>query len=109
MRELLASNPEVEKYVVLVSELSHSFLNVEPPPHSEALLLTARSDELSMRSIFSSFEHTKLILSLATNSLLNVCDEVDGEVCTGSRRKKDDALKLLRMPRRTARWLVEVV
>ena len=86
-----------------------SFLTVEPPPHTEALLLTAKSDELSMRSIFSSYEHTKLILALATNSLLNVCDERAGDVCTGTRSRKQDTLKLLRTPRRTARWAIEHV
>ena len=87
---------------------SNSFLHVEAPPHKEALLLTAKSDELSMRAIFSSFEHTKLILSLATNSLVNVCDEVSGQACTGSRRGGEQ-MRLLRMPRRTARWDVERV
>jgi hypothetical protein len=107
--QLLASKPEAERYIVLVSALSHTFLTVEAPPHKEALLLSARSDALSMRSIFSSFERTKLILALATNSLLNLCDEDSGEVCTGTRGKSGDVLKLLRSARRTARWQVEVV
>ena len=108
LSSLLASSPELERYVVLLSMHSHSFLHVHAPPHKEALMLTAKSDELSMRSIFSSFEHTRLILSLATNSLVNVCDEDSGEVCTGTRRGGEQA-KLLRMPRRTARWAVERV
>ena len=61
-----------------------------------------------VRTIFSSFEHTRLLLSLATNSLLNVCDEQTGEVCTGA-RSGGEAARLLRMPRRTARWAVERV
>ena len=108
LHSLLASSPELEKFVVLLSMHSRSFLTVEPPPHKEALQLTAKSDELSIRSIFSSFERTKLILSLATNSLVNVCEEQSGEVCTGARRK-GETLRLLRMPRRTARWAVERV
>ena len=107
--QLLASQPDTERYIVLISALSHTFMTVEPPPHSEALLLTARSDELSMRSIFSSFERTKLVLSLATNSLINLCDEKLGEVCTGARTQSGEVLKLLRNARRTARWQVEVV
>ena len=107
LASLLASSPDMERYVVLISVASHTFLNVEPPPHREALQLTARSDELSVRCIFSSFERTRLILSLATNSLLNV-DEASGEVATGARRGGEQ-MKLLRMPRRTARWQVERV
>ena len=105
---LLASSPKLEKYVVLISMHSHSFLNVEAPPHTEALMLTAKSAELSIRSIFSSFEHTKLILAVSTNALLNLCAEESGEVCTGS-RWRGERMKLLRMPRRTARWAVERV
>ena len=109
LKELLASAPELERYVVLISVFSHSFMSVEPPPHKESLELVAKSDELSMRSIFSSFESTKLILSLATNSLLNLCDAATEQVCTGSRRRPGEPLRLLRMPRRTARWLVELI
>jgi hypothetical protein len=104
---LLASSPELERYVVLMSAASHTFLHVEPPPHSEALMLTAKSDALSVRAIFSSFEHTRLLLSLATNSLLKV-DEASGAVATGWRQSSEQ-MKLLRMPRRTARWAVERV
>lgn len=107
--QLLASSPESERYFILVSALSHTFMMVEPPPHKEALLLSARSDELSMRSIFSSFERTKLLLALSTNSLLNVCDEASGEVCTGSRPRRGETLKLLRAARRTARFGIDVV
>ena len=39
VRELLASSPNLERYVVLISAYSHSFLNVEPPPHAQALKL----------------------------------------------------------------------
>ena len=63
--------------------------------------------EKMVRAIFSSFEHTRLLLSLATNSLLKV-DEASGEVATGWRRGGEQ-MKLLRMPRRTARWAVERV
>ena len=97
---------QLERYVVLISAASHTFLQVEPPPHREALRLTAKADALSVRAIFSSFEHTKLILSLATNSLVNV-DEDSGEVATGHRKVEGEQMRLLRMPRRTARWAVE--
>ncbi|KAL1520251.1 hypothetical protein AB1Y20_023721 [Prymnesium parvum] len=107
--QLLASKPEQEQYLVLVSRHSNAFLQVEPPPHKDALLLTARGDELSIRSVFSSYERTHLILSLATNSLLNVCDTSIGEVCTGVRYAKGERLKLLRQPRRTARWKLELI
>ena len=63
----------------------------------------------AIRSVFSSLERTKLILSLATNSLLNVCDAESGEVCMGIRQEAGETLKLLRVPRRTARWAVEVL
>ena len=109
IKGLLASSPELERYVIFMSVSSHSFMSVEPPPHKDALKLSAKSDELSMRSIFSSFESTKLILSLGTNSLLNLCDELTTEVCTGTRKRPGEQLKLLRMPRRTARWLMEII
>ena len=59
--------------------------------------------------VFSSYERTHLLLSLATNSLLNVCEASIGEACTGARVRRGDALKLLRQPRRTARWKLELV
>lgn len=108
LSSLLASAPELERYMVLISTQSNTFLNVEPPPHTAGLQLTARSDELSIRAIFSTFEKTKLILALGTNSLLNVCDEQTGDVCTGTRHSKLEPFRLLRMPRRTARWAIEV-
>eukprot|EP00966_Prymnesium_polylepis_P258249 5965619-Prymnesium_polylepis.1 len=54
--QLLASKPEQEQYLVLVSRHSNAFLQVEPPPHKDALLLSARADELSIRTVFSSYE-----------------------------------------------------
>ena len=100
---------EAKRYLVLVSALSHTFMTVEPPPHTDALQLSARSDELSMRTIFSMFTSSRLIVSLATNSLVNLCDEPSGEVCTGSRGRRGEALKLLRTPRRSSRWAIERV
>jgi hypothetical protein len=94
---------------VLVSRHSNAFMQVEPPPHKDALMLTARTDELSIRTIFSSYERTHLMLALATNSLLNICDVAVGEACTGSRPRRGDQLKLLRQPRRTARWALELM
>ena len=82
---------------------------VQPPPHKDALQLTARADALSIRAVFSSFERTHMLLSFATNSLLNLCDETSGGVCTGARRRAGAPLKLLRQPRHTARWALEVV
>ncbi len=114
LAKMLASKPEAERYIALISLHSHGFMAVEPPPHREALRLTARSDELSVRAIFSSFEQTHLVLSLATNSLLNLVDAQSGEVCAGARARAAEGaeagpLKLLRQARRTARWAFELV
>ena len=84
---------------------------MQPPPHKDALRLTARADALSIRAVFSSFERTHMLLSFATNSLVNLCSDggADGGVCTGAQRAPGEPLKLLRQPRQTARWALEVV
>ena len=108
LTQMLASASS-ERLLVLINRESRAFLQVQPPPHKDALQLTARADALSIRAVFSSFERTHMLLSFATNSLLNLCDETGGGVCTGARRAPGAPLKLLRQPRHTARWALEVV
>lgn len=101
---------ENERLLVLINRQSRGFLQVQPPPHRDALQLTARADALSIRAVFSSFERTHMLLSYATNSLVNLCDEgTSGAACTGDRQGPNEPLKLLRTPRQTARWALEKV
>lgn len=61
-----------QPYVALVSTATEGFLAVEPPPHKLSLLVHARTDELSLRSVFTMLPSGAL-MSLATNALLNLC------------------------------------
>ena len=61
-----------QPYVALVSTATEGFLTVELPPHKLALLVHGRTDELSLRSAFALLPGGG-VMSLATNSLLNLC------------------------------------
>ena len=65
---------------VRVLAATEGFLTVEMPPHRLALRPHARTDALSLRSVFS-FLPSGAIMALGTNSLFNLCEDtpIDGE------------------------------
>ena len=95
-----------QPHVALVSLATEGFVSVELPPHRFALRPHARTDGLSLRSVFS-FLPSGALMSLATNALLNLCGPVanepagpdaDGAVCTGFGEEGSAHYKLLRAP-----------
>ena len=114
----------ISLFWTLVSTATEGFLTVEPPPHKLALLVHARTDELSLRAVFAVMPSGAL-MALGTNSLLNLCAPHgwDGvELVPGAEKQKAPLIcageeagaghdqshrLLLRTPTPTARFTVE--
>ena len=67
-----------QQWVVLRSLSTNTFVSVEPPPHSEALLAHGKAESISLKNIFG-FLRGGFLWSKSTDSLLNVCND-DGEL-----------------------------
>ena len=78
-----------QQWVVLRSVKTNTFVSVEPPPHSRALLAHGKAESISLKNIFG-FLRGGFLWSKSTDSLLNVCND-DGELCTGYLAHADDA------------------
>ena len=70
-----ALEKQVQRYVMFVSEETGGFLTAELPPANRALLLRANSARISLAGVFALLPRGR-ILSMATGSLLNLCDSV---------------------------------
>ena len=72
-------------FVAFLSEATHGFLTVEPPPSSLELFLHAKSPALSLNSVFSRLPTGELV-ALGTNALVAPCTRPGAAAplaCTG--------------------------
>lgn len=104
------------RYVAILSDEAHTYLNVELPPHKLSLRPHALSSRLSISSVFALVKppgrrrasKETLLISLGAAAYLTLCPgggadpaaHVTNTLCTGFRERKggDEAFKLLRRP-----------
>ena len=85
------------QWAVLRSLATNTFLTVEPPPHTDAMLVHGRGESISLNNVFG-FLRGGFLWSKSVASLLNVCS-TESEICTGFLEKEGDAhLKRLQAP-----------
>jgi len=87
--------------VVLRSIATNTFVSVEPPPHTEAMIVHGRGESISLNNVFG-FLRGGFLWSKSTGSLLSVCS-LGNEVCTGFLEHEGDPhLKRLEVPTEAA-------
>ena len=90
-----------QQWVVLRSLSTNTFVSVEPPPHTEAMVVHGRGESISLNNVFG-FLRGGFLWAKSTASLLNVCS-MDNEICTGYlEREGDPHLKRLQAPMESA-------
>lgn len=97
-----------QQWVVLRSLATNTFVSVEPPPHSDAMIVHGRGESISLNNVFG-FLRGGFLWSKSIDSLLAICSQKN-EVCTGYLEKPDDPhLKRLQTPADAAHFEFKTV
>ena len=86
---------------MLRSVATNTFVSVEPPPHTDAMVVHGRGESISLNNVFG-FLRGGFVWAKSVASLLNLCS-TDDEICTGYLEKTADPhLKRLQLPMESA-------
>ena len=90
-----------QQWVVLRSLATNTFVSVEPPPHTDAMIVHGRGESISLNNVFG-FLRGGFLWAKSTASLLSVCS-TDDAICTGYLEKEGEPhLKRLQVPSESA-------